>query len=72
MPALQNLAVTGRHPNVRVAEDVKAIWDIREERCQGAGRRVGAVINYDRFRICISIFHDHDPPTPRPSSFPVV
>jgi propionate CoA-transferase len=36
---------------VRVAEDVKAIWDICEERCRAAGRRVGAVINYDRFRI---------------------
>jgi propionate CoA-transferase len=36
---------------VRVVEDVKAIWDICEERCRAAGRRVGAVINYDRFRI---------------------
>jgi propionate CoA-transferase len=36
---------------VRVAGDVKAIWDICEERCRAAGRRVGAVINYDRFRI---------------------
>ena len=36
---------------VRVAADVKAIWDICEERCRAAGRRVGAVINYDRFRI---------------------
>jgi len=36
---------------VRVAEDVKAIWDICEQRCRDAGRRVGAVINYDRFRI---------------------
>ena len=36
---------------VRVAEDVKAIWDICEERCRAAGRRVGVVINYDRFRI---------------------
>jgi len=36
---------------VRVAGDVKAIWDICEQRCRAAGRRVGAVINYDRFRI---------------------
>jgi propionate CoA-transferase len=36
---------------VRVAADVKAIWDICEERCRAAGRRVGVVINYDRFRI---------------------
>ena len=36
---------------VRVAEDVKAIWDICEERCRAAGKRVGVVINYDRFRI---------------------
>ena len=36
---------------VRVAEDVKAIWDICEQRCRAAGRRVGVVINYDRFRI---------------------
>src|SRR5271157_2734197 len=36
---------------VRVAEDVKAIWDICEQRCRDAGRRVGVVINYDRFRI---------------------
>jgi propionate CoA-transferase len=36
---------------VRVAEDVKAIWDICEQRCRAAEKRVGAVINYDRFRI---------------------
>ena len=36
---------------VRVAEDVKAIWDICEQRCRAAGKRVGVVINYDRFRI---------------------
>jgi propionate CoA-transferase len=36
---------------VRVAGDVKAIWEICEERCRTAGRRVGVVINYDRFRI---------------------
>jgi propionate CoA-transferase len=36
---------------VRVAEDVKAIWDICEQRCKTAGKRVGVVINYDRFRI---------------------
>ena len=36
---------------VRVAEDVKAIWDICEQRCRDAGRWVGAIINYDRFRI---------------------
>jgi propionate CoA-transferase len=36
---------------VRVAEDVKAIWDICEQRCRAAGKRVGAVINYDRFRM---------------------
>jgi propionate CoA-transferase len=36
---------------VRVAEDVKAIWDICEQRCRAAGQRVGVVINYDRFRI---------------------
>jgi propionate CoA-transferase len=37
--------------HVRVAEDVKAIWDICEQRCRDAGRRVGVVINYDRFRM---------------------
>jgi propionate CoA-transferase len=37
--------------HVRVAEDVKAIWDICEQRCQAAGKRVGVIINYDRFRI---------------------
>jgi propionate CoA-transferase len=37
--------------HVRVAEDVQAIWDICEQRCRAAGKRVGAVINYDRFRI---------------------
>ncbi|CAH2602941.1 Acyl CoA:acetate/3-ketoacid CoA transferase [Rhodovastum atsumiense] len=36
---------------VRVAEDVQAIWTICEQRCRAAGRRVGVVINYDRFRI---------------------
>lgn len=36
---------------VRVIEDVKAIWDICEERCRAAGKRVGVIINYDRFRI---------------------
>jgi propionate CoA-transferase len=36
---------------VRVAEDVKAIWDICEQCCKTAGKRVGVVINYDRFRI---------------------
>ncbi len=36
---------------VRVAEDVKAIWDICELRCRAAGKRVGVIINYDRFRI---------------------
>ena len=36
---------------VRVAEDVKAIWDICEQHCRAVGKRVGAVINYDRFRI---------------------
>ncbi len=36
---------------VRVAGDVKAIWDICEQRCRAAGKRVGVVINYDRFRI---------------------
>jgi propionate CoA-transferase len=36
---------------VRVEEDVKAIWDVCERRCREAGRRVGVVINYDRFRI---------------------
>jgi propionate CoA-transferase len=36
---------------VRVAEDVKAIWDICEQRCKAAGKWVGVVINYDRFRI---------------------
>ena len=36
---------------VRVADDVKAIWDICGQRCRAAGRRVGAVVNYDRFRI---------------------
>jgi propionate CoA-transferase len=37
--------------HVRVVEDVKAIWDICEQRCKEAGKRVGVVINYDRFRI---------------------
>jgi propionate CoA-transferase len=37
--------------HVRVAEDVKAIWDICELRCRAAGKRVGVIINYDRFRI---------------------
>ncbi|MGB5831979.1 MAG: malonate decarboxylase subunit alpha [Thiohalocapsa sp.] len=36
---------------VRVIEDVKAIWDICEKRCRAAGKRVGVIINYDRFRI---------------------
>ena len=36
---------------IRVAEDVKAIWDICEQRCKAAGKWVGVVINYDRFRI---------------------
>ncbi|MCM8594015.1 acyl CoA:acetate/3-ketoacid CoA transferase [Accumulibacter sp.] len=36
---------------VRVRDDVQAIWDICEERCRAAGRRVGVIINYDRFRI---------------------
>ncbi|HYN62744.1 MAG TPA: malonate decarboxylase subunit alpha, partial [Rubrivivax sp.] len=37
--------------HVRGRADVKAIWDICELRCRAAGRRVGVVINYDRFRI---------------------
>ncbi len=37
--------------HVRVVEDVKAIWDICELRCRAAGKRVGVIINYDRFRI---------------------
>ena len=37
--------------HVRVVEDVKAIWDICEQRCREAGKRVGVIINYDRFRI---------------------
>ncbi len=37
--------------HVRVVEDVKAIWDICEQRCLAAGKRVGVIINYDRFRI---------------------
>ncbi len=36
---------------VRVVEDVKAIWDICEQRCREAGKQVGVIINYDRFRI---------------------
>jgi propionate CoA-transferase len=36
---------------VRVIEDVKAIWEICEQRCRAAGKRVGVIINYDRFRI---------------------
>ncbi|QKS30528.1 MAG: malonate decarboxylase subunit alpha [Candidatus Accumulibacter similis] len=36
---------------VRVLEDVQAIWDICELRCRAAGKRVGVIINYDRFRI---------------------
>jgi hypothetical protein len=30
---------------------VQAIWDICELRCRAAGKRVGVIINYDRFRI---------------------
>jgi propionate CoA-transferase len=41
---------------VRVAEDVKAIWDVCEQRCRAAGKRVGVVINYDRFRINPDMF----------------
>jgi propionate CoA-transferase len=37
--------------HVRVEEDVKAIWDICELRCREAGKPVGVIINYDRFRI---------------------
>jgi len=37
--------------HVRVVEDVKAIWDICEQRCREAGKRVGVIINYDGFRI---------------------
>ncbi|HRE86168.1 MAG TPA: acyl CoA:acetate/3-ketoacid CoA transferase, partial [Accumulibacter sp.] len=37
--------------HVRVEEDVKAIWDICELRCRAAGKPVGVIINYDRFRI---------------------
>jgi propionate CoA-transferase len=37
--------------HLRVADDVKAIWDVCEQRCRAAGKRVGVVINYDRFRI---------------------
>jgi hypothetical protein len=37
--------------HVRVVEDVQAIWDICELRCRAAGKRVGVIINYDRFRI---------------------
>ncbi len=36
---------------VRTADDVQAIWDICERRCREIGKRVGVVINYDRFRI---------------------
>ena len=35
----------------RVVEDVKAIWDICEQRCREAGKRVGVIINYFGFRI---------------------
>jgi propionate CoA-transferase len=41
---------------VRVAQDVKAIWEICEQRCKAAGQRVGVVINYDRFRISQDMF----------------
>lgn len=37
--------------HVRGKDDVQAIWDICELRCREAGKRVGVVINYDRFRI---------------------
>jgi propionate CoA-transferase len=37
--------------HVRVVEDVKAIWDVCEQRCRAAGKRVGVIINYDGFRI---------------------
>ena len=36
---------------VRTADDVQAIWNICERRCREIGKRVGVVINYDRFRI---------------------
>lgn len=36
---------------VRIADDIKAIWDICERRCREIGKRVGVVINYDGFRI---------------------
>ena len=37
--------------HVRGRDDVQAIWDICELRCREAGKRVGVIINYDRFRI---------------------
>ena len=37
--------------HVRVVQDVRAIWDTCEQRCREAGKRVGVIINYDRFRI---------------------
>ena len=37
--------------HVRGKDDVQAIWDICELRCREAGKRVGVIINYDRFRI---------------------
>jgi propionate CoA-transferase len=37
--------------HVRGPDDVQAIWDICELRCRAAGKRVGVIINYDRFRI---------------------
>ena len=36
---------------VRIADDVQAIWNVCESRCREIGKRVGVVINYDRFRI---------------------
>jgi propionate CoA-transferase len=37
--------------HVRDLEDVRAIRAAVEERCQGIGRRVGVVVNYDGFRL---------------------
>ena len=36
---------------VRTADDVQAIWNVCERRCREIDKRVGVVINYDRFRI---------------------
>ncbi len=44
---------------VRVKQDVDAIWQACEAKCQQIGRKVGVVINYDRFRISEAMLDDY-------------